>query len=108
MGKNEFEEEALAAAELLVVDEWEQFKHYQPSLLAQMYQAGRLADQDVINLREIMLGQKPGRLNSTDRIHFLSFGLACEDLVVAERIYQKARAMGLGQPLALWDQPLWL
>ncbi len=108
MGKNEFEEQALAQADLLVVDEWEQFKHYQPAMLTQMVQAGRLQEQDVVNLRDIMLGQIPGRPEPTDRIHFLSFGLACEDLVVAERVYQQAKALGLGQTLTLWDQPRWL
>ena len=108
MGKNEFEEQALVEADRLVVDEWEQFKHYQPAMLPQLVQAGRLPEQAIVNLRDIMLGQAPGRVKSGDRIHFLSFGLACEDLVVAERVYQQAKALGLGQPLALWTQPLWL
>lgn len=108
MGKNEFEELALLEADLLVVDEWEQFKHYQPAMLAQMVQTGRLHEQEIVNLREIMLGQIPGRVKPSDRIHFLSFGLACEDLVVAERVYQQAKTLGLGQTLALWDQPRWL
>ena len=108
MGKNEVEEQALLEADLLVVDEWEQFKHYQPSMLAQLYQARRLHEGDVVNLREIILKRVSGRRRPNDRIHFLSFGLACEDLVVAERVYQTARSMGLGQSLALWDQPHWI
>ncbi len=105
MGKNEFEEQALLDADRLVVDEWEQFKHYAPSMLAQLVQAGRLQDSEVVNLREIMLQQAPGRTTPRDRIHFLSFGLACEDIAVAERIYQQARSLGLGQILSLWDRP---
>lgn len=105
MGKNEFEAQALVEADLLVVDEWEQFKHYEVSLLAQLVQAGRLQERDLINLRQILLRQKPGRSNPRERIHFLSFGLACEDIVVAERVYQRARALGLGRTLSLWDQP---
>jgi ornithine cyclodeaminase/alanine dehydrogenase-like protein (mu-crystallin family) len=108
MGKNEFEEQALLEADLLVVDEWEQFKHYQPSLLAHLYQTGRLQDEDIINLRDIILNRVPGRTAAAGRIHFLSFGLACEDLVVAERVYQTAASMGLGQSLSLWDEPHWL
>lgn len=108
MGKNEFEVEALRQADRLVVDEWEQFKHYQPSLLAQMYQAGEIGESDVVNLREIMLKRTPGRTSPNDRIHFLSFGLACEDLAVAERIYQKARTLGLGQTLSLWETQSYL
>jgi ornithine cyclodeaminase len=108
MGKNEFEEEALLKADRLVVDEWAQFKHYQPSLLAQLYQAGQLKDGDVVNLRDIILNRTAGRSTPADRIHFLSFGLACEDLVVAERVYRTAKSMGLGQSLSLWDQPHWV
>jgi ornithine cyclodeaminase len=105
MGKNEFEPEALLEADLLVVDEWEQFKHYQPSMLAQLYAAGRLQDSDVVNLREVMVNRATGRTAPADRIHFLSFGLASEDIIVAERIYQQAKSMNLGQRLTLWDQP---
>jgi ornithine cyclodeaminase len=103
MGKNEFEREALRQANRLVVDEWEQFKHYNPAMLAQMVEAGELKDSDVVNLREVMLNHTPGRTHPNDRIHFLSFGLACEDLAVAERIYQRAKTLGLGQTLSLWD-----
>ncbi|MEW5957295.1 MAG: ornithine cyclodeaminase family protein [Chloroflexota bacterium] len=105
MGKNEFEARALIEADRLVVDEWQQFKHYAPSLLAQLVQAGRLRDSDVVNLREILLGRAAGRITSHERIHFLSFGLAGQDIAVAERVYQKARSLGLGQTLSLWDQP---
>lgn len=108
MGKNEFEAEALLRANRLVVDEWEQFKHYQPALLAQLYQAGQIDEANIANLRDIMLNRTPGRSSAGDRIHFLSFGLACEDLVLAERIYQNARALGLGQQLSLWQQPHWV
>lgn len=107
-GKNEFEAEALLQANRLVVDEWEQFKHYQPALLAQLYQSGQLDEANIANLRDIMLNRAAGRVAATDRIHFLSFGLACEDLVIAERVYQTAKTMGLGQPLSLWQQPHWL
>ena len=108
MGKNEFEAQALLEANRLVVDEWEQFKYYQPAILAQLYQAGQLPEGDVVNLREIILNRIPGRTADADRVHFLSFGLACEDLVVAERVYQTATSMGLGQSLSLWDQPHWI
>lgn len=108
MGKNEFEPKALLEADLLVVDEWEQFRHYRPSMLAQMAADGRLQEGSVVNLRDIMLDRIPGRTGPNQRIHFLSFGLACEDLIIAERIYRTALAKGLGQTLSLWDRPQWL
>jgi len=108
IGKNEVEGKALLEADALVVDKWSQFKQYQPALLTQLYQQGQIDETQIINLSEILTGQKSGRTDDQQRIHFLSFGFAGQDLIIAERVYQNAKKQGLGQTLKLWNQPLWL
>jgi len=34
-------------------------------------------------------------------------GLAIEDVAAAHRVYLRARDLGLGTPLSLWDRPIW-
>jgi ornithine cyclodeaminase/alanine dehydrogenase-like protein (mu-crystallin family) len=108
IGKNEVEANALLEADLLVVDKWSQFKQYQPAILTQLVQQRQIEETHIINLNEILTGQKPGRTDREQRIHFLSFGFAGEDLIIAERIYQNAKIQKLGQTLSLWNNPLWL
>ncbi|RME79035.1 MAG: ornithine cyclodeaminase family protein [Chloroflexi bacterium] len=108
IGKNEFEAQALLDADRLVVDNWEQFKHYPAAMLTRLYQEGKIADRDITNLPDILVGRVPGRQSPEERIHFLSFGLACEDLIIAERVYRQAVALDLGQKLSLWKKPLWM
>ncbi|MFQ6117698.1 MAG: ornithine cyclodeaminase family protein [Candidatus Bipolaricaulia bacterium] len=108
VGGNESEEAVILNADRLVVDDWEPIKHYEASLFCRLYKEGRIKDEDVVNLREIVVGRKPGRRSEKERIVFKPFGLACEDIMLAERIYQQAQTMGLGERLLLWERSKWL
>jgi ornithine cyclodeaminase/alanine dehydrogenase-like protein (mu-crystallin family) len=102
---NEAEGEVILQADRLVVDEWAQISHYHGSAFWPLLQKGQVHDEDVTNLGKIVAGKAPGRRTPEERIFFDSFGMACEDIVVAERIYQEARRQGLGHPLRLWETP---
>jgi len=52
-------------------------------------------------LDQIVLGLKPGRQYSQERIMSMNLGLAIEDIAVAARIYDKAVKLGIGQRLQL-------
>ena len=108
MGKNEVAEDAIIDADLVVTDEWATFKEAKTTNLFSLYQRGILKDEEVVNLRDIIVGHASGRQSQNDRIQFHSFGMACEDLIIAERIYKEAKRLGLGITLSLWDKPLWL
>ena len=45
---------------------------------------------------ELLIGSKPGRTSSTDITLFKSLGLAIEDVVSAEHLYQKAQTQNVG------------
>ncbi len=60
---------------------------------------GRSGD-DVVELGEILSGRAPGRVDDAHRTVFKSVGNAIQDLVVAARAYERARAQGVGEELA--------
>ncbi len=108
MGTNEAEEAAILSADVLVVDDWAPIKHYKPGYFARLVEEGRLKEESILELKNIVAGKVKGRTNPKQHILFKSMGMGAEDIIVAERIYQTAKAQGLGQVLRLWDTPLWL
>jgi len=70
---------------------------------AALAEAGELqgrTDGDVVELGEILSGRMPGRTDDAQRTVFKSVGNAIQDLVVAARAYERARAQGIGEELA--------
>jgi alanine dehydrogenase len=60
---------------------------------------GRLNDYGMVELGELLSGARPGRCNDEDITLFESQGMAIQDLVLAARVLEKARAAGLGTEL---------
>ncbi len=59
---------------------------------------GRRPDE-LVELGEILSGRAPGREADGQRTVFKSVGSAIQDLVVAARAYERARALGIGEDL---------
>jgi len=93
----------------IVTDDWEVVKHRGIMTPAIMHQHALLHDSDIhANLGELILGIKPGRENDTERIHYAHMGMGVDDVALAWAVYQTARERGLGMPLPLWREPLWV
>ena len=93
----------------IVTDDWEVVKHRGIMTPAIMHQHALLRDSDIhANLGELILGSKPGRENDTERIHYAHMGMGVDDVALAWAVYQTARERGLGTPLPLWREPLWV
>lgn len=60
---------------------------------------GSLDWSRVRNLTDVVHGRETGRAHPEDITLFKSVGLALEDLAVAVRVFERARAEGIGQPL---------
>ena len=67
-----------------------------------------LEEEDITDIGKILIGEKAGRTSRDQRILFANLGMGCLDITIAERIYQSAKAKGLGQKLSLWEKPLWI
>ncbi|MEJ2223493.1 MAG: hypothetical protein P8X80_22180, partial [Desulfobacterales bacterium] len=57
-------------------------------------------------LGQIITGQKPGRENEEERIIDFNYGLAIEDVAMANEIYKRAKTNGRGQTLPLIESEL--
>lgn len=104
VGSYQEEEEAVVLnSDVIVVDEWGAVLHRETPILAKMYLAGELSEEDIhADLGEIILGQKRGRRSDTDRIFYAPIGLGSLDVAVGTEIYRLAREKGIGRRLPLF------
>ncbi len=104
----ECEYDVIRQADKILVDSWALVKARMYSTVALMWRDGRFADDDLYGeLGEVVTGKKAGRETAAETIIFSPIGLALHDVAVAHRIYQTAKAKGLGQKVLLWDEPVW-
>jgi ornithine cyclodeaminase len=92
----------------LVVDNWATLKTWDFFAATRLHQEGKIAEENITDIGEILLGKKPGRVNADERILFANLGMGALDITIANRIYKSAKEKGLGQTLKLWDKPLWI
>lgn len=63
---------------------------------------------DMPSLGGCACGRDPGRTNDKDRICVMTGGMAVEDLAWCHDLVERARELGLGTNLKLWDSPYWM
>ena len=56
-------------------------------------------------LGDIILGKKAGRTSDGERICFIAGGMPVWDVGWGYDLYMRAKELGLGQVLKLWDSP---
>lgn len=81
---------ALREMDRLVTDDLPQFRYYRSIGYFQT------APEPDSSLEEIVTGLKPGRRREDERTMAMNLGLAMEDVVVAQEIDRRARALGIG------------
>jgi len=103
VGANEAEPEVHLQADYVVVDEIEMVKRYE-SVPHRLMVEGKLLEEDMVHLSDVILGKASARAGARERVVFLSHGMGSLDICVASAIYENAREKGLGQTLSLWDK----
>jgi len=98
-------------AQRVVVDDWFLVKNDARRLLGRMYRAGTIIGPDEerepvagqrkidAQLGDLVRGTKLGRRSPQDIILVNPFGLAIEDVALAQHVYQKAQESGAGRKL---------
>lgn len=94
-------------ADLLVTDLWDHDTEHPSRPFARAQAAGVARREDVVELPQIVAGNHPGRTDDAQRVFFSPVGLAIEDVAAAGRVYRRAREIGLGTKLSLWETPVW-
>jgi len=101
----EEEYELILKSDKIVVDNWEEVKHRRTPTLAKMFFEKLIKDEDIYTeLGNIIINKKPGRENDKERIYFLPIGMGIHDIVLANRIYNKAKTNNIGTKLNLWHE----
>lgn len=84
-------------ASKIICDNWECVKHRSQTIV-QMYREGELKDSDIYaDIAEIIIGNKKGRESEDEFIYFNSVGLAVEDILISNRVYDQAIEAEIGQ-----------
>jgi ornithine cyclodeaminase/alanine dehydrogenase-like protein (mu-crystallin family) len=98
IAKAEADVEVFRRATLVVVDSKGQARQEAGDFVAPL-NSGVLEWSDIIELAPLIVGRYPGRQSREDITIFKSLGLGIEDIVLAARIVELARAQDLGRPL---------
>ncbi|NPV57764.1 MAG: ornithine cyclodeaminase family protein [Anaerolineae bacterium] len=104
---NDYTFGAVQKADRIVYDGHKQFGI--PVTLGEMVKAGLLdPEKDAVAMGDVVTGKAPGRTRDDQVIFFSALGMGLYDLMVGYRVYQKAKEIGVGTPLKLWNDPYWL
>lgn len=106
MHSGEVSEEVVLSAENIAADYWTQLKmHVNP--LSKLSQEGKIDEKEIIDLCQLVLGEKKLRTSDDQFVMSASMGLGALDIMIGYQMYLNAMEQGIGTKLALWDKPLW-
>jgi alanine dehydrogenase len=100
--KRELDDEAVASADVMVVDSVEQSRQEAGDLII-AFHGDEICWSGVKKLCDIVAGKTPGRTSPSEITLFKSNGIASWDLAVAMKVYAAAREKKLGRELPLWS-----
>jgi alanine dehydrogenase len=100
--KRELDDEAVASADIIVVDSVEKSRQEAGDLII-AFHGDEICWTGVKKLSEIVSGKAPGRTSDTEVTLFKSNGIASWDLAVAMKVYALAKEKNLGSRLPLWE-----
>jgi ornithine cyclodeaminase/alanine dehydrogenase-like protein (mu-crystallin family) len=101
--RREVDDAVVARAARIAVDSREQAQMEAGDLLIP-FKDNPTRWEEVRELSEIVAGTAPGRGSAEEITLFKSIGVALEDVAVAARVYERARAEGIGRRLPMWEE----
>lgn len=101
--KRELDDEAVASADVIVVDSIEQSRQEAGDLIL-AFHGDEICWTGVKKLSDVVAGKATGRTSDAEVTLFKSNGIASWDLAVAMRVYAAAKEQGLGRELPLWSE----
>ncbi|MBV9887833.1 MAG: ornithine cyclodeaminase family protein [Acidobacteria bacterium] len=99
--KRELDDEAVASADVIVVDSVEQSRQEAGDLII-AFHGDESCWTGVKRLSDVVAGKVTGRTSNTEATLFKSNGIASWDLAVAMKVYKVALAKNVGRELPLW------
>ena len=95
----ELEEVILSTVDRLVVDWWP-YVSERVLEVKRCLESGLISRERIVELHELVVGGKPGRMGDREKALFVSIGMGVEDAALAQFVYDRAREMNLGTTLA--------
>ena len=99
--------ELIAACDVWVTDVWEHETGHHSRPFARALAAGVVTREQVVQLGDLLVGNVSGRTARDQRIFVSPVGVGIEDVAEAWRVVRRARELGIGTPLRLWERPVW-
>lgn len=99
--KRELDDEAVASADVIVVDSIEQSRQEAGDLIL-AFRGDEICWTGVKKLSDVVAGKASGRTSDSEVTLFKSNGIASWDLAAATKVYALAKEKGLGRELPLW------
>ncbi len=96
LGKAELDAVAVRRCDSIVVDSKDQAR-LEAGDFTQALEEGSIHWADIHELGQVIVGRYTGRAHAQDVTLFKSLGIAIEDVAVAVRVVEKARAAGIGR-----------
>jgi ornithine cyclodeaminase/alanine dehydrogenase-like protein (mu-crystallin family) len=103
--KRELDDEAVASADVIVVDSVEQSRQEAGDLII-AFHGDEICWTGVKKLSEVVAGKVSGRTSDGEVTLFKSNGIASWDLAVAMKVYALAREKKFGRVLPFWTEAL--
>src|SRR5699024_8895051 len=73
--------------------------------LSELTKAGKLDPNEIVELGQVIKGDRVCRENEDDSIFFVTLGICATDTANSYKIYQNAQERGLGTGVKLWSEP---
>lgn len=113
MDSEELKECTLVVDNLQLYEAWEEEFPYPSfgenniigSKFTDMAHDGIISKKDIIDLGDIIYGKRPGRVSDNQIFVYSVGGMPVEDVAWGKICYEKAKELGLGVKLKLWEQP---
>ena len=100
-----YQEEEFAvvtSSDRVVVDGLEHVLHRETPVIALMIKKGLIKKEEIIELGQIVSGEKAGRAAPEERVFFSPIGMAIVDTCLSYKVYKLALEMGIGKKLGLF------
>ena len=99
-------DDVIAKADRVVINNFQRL-HFRYDRFAPLIAENRISRDAIVHLGAVITGQAKGRERDDDILLFCPRGMCLYDVYNGFRIYQTAKAKGLGQVLTLWKEPIW-
>jgi ornithine cyclodeaminase len=99
--------EVLRSLDLVVCDDYSAVEHHGVDVAFRAVRDRVIPREKVKNLGDVIIQKTSGRKRPEDKIIFNPIGMGIHDVSEAYRVYQVARARGIGRVLPLWESPHW-